>query len=303
MSKVLICNDAYFLSDKKQEEWYIEKFGSDAIVSENERHIYYQELGNNVNEQIADELIMTAKKIIEQNHNYKVVSNEDTGISFGSAYGCINQILQSRQNIAEKAEKGIRPKEAVNNIPCGAASKAAIALGLKAFNHTNFNCHNAGMDAIIFAFEAITENRAVNAIAISGDCNYSFSGVLLSEDNSTDNAPYIIGYSKGLVYGDNQPTQINYLINKGFSLLNHSTMEYILIIDESGKSIIENTCKNIDKFKDSKLVSLDFPENATSSKGIFALNYITRHMKPLSNAIIIQLNKEGFFSSVIIEHT
>lgn len=297
MNSIRLCNGVYFLSSPDTSGLYSKCFSSGAEVTEIEKNEYVQGLGNTVNEIIADELIMTAKKLAIQNSKLQDFQSDEIGISFGSAYGCIEQAIRSRDSIAQKAEKGIRPKEAVNNIPCGAASKAAISLGLKGFNLTNFDCWNAGIDAVIFACDTLSEGRSSCAVAIGGDSGLSFAGVLLESTSECNKGTFITGYSKGLVYGDDAVMQISYLTKEAFRSCETDNADYVFIVDNSN---IDWKPEKIKHLINADITVLNFDEKSASSKGIFALGYAKEHMKSETNALIIQISKEGYFSCIVI---
>lgn len=301
MVNIRVCEGAYFLTSPDTEGIYSDCFGAESEVSDNEKTEYAQQLENTVNEKIADELIMTVKKIAVQNGGTQAFQEYETGISFGSAYGCIDQARRSRESIAQKAEKGIRPKEAVNNIPCGAASKAAILLELKAFNLTNFDCCNAGVDAVIFACETLSEGRASCAFAVGGDAELSFAGVLLKLDDDCKDGFFITGYSKGLVYGNDVQEQISYLIGSAISSCKVGNFDRIFIVDSNGDTAFDHM--KLPKLRNAEITELSFDENAISSKGVFAIGYAKRYMKTGSSALIIQLGREGHFSCIALNKT
>lgn len=256
------------------------------------------------NEQISREFFYAADKLIRDLGGADNFPENNTGISFGTLNGCYSSLSISAANIAVKGVKGMRPKDATNCIMSGAAAKAAIKLGIKGFSLTNCDGYNAGLDAVIFAYDMLRRERCKYAVAGAGDEGSAYAALMLeSIKNENRNSCFISGCSRGLVYGIDIGKQLKLFIKEALSSSGYSSGDIgkIILASNTLSNYICKAAKDI--FKDIEIYICDIPKNVTSARGLIAIEYAKSILSKYQNntcALILQCSKEGYFSALVI---
>ena len=104
------------------------------------------------------------KRLIEQaGFDASQIAGSETGLVSGSSYGC-SAVFDMHQKLREYGPRGIdavRFAQATHSYPI---SKCAIEFGLKGPSLALVSCEAAGMEALLCAYDWITENRCERVI-------------------------------------------------------------------------------------------------------------------------------------------
>ena len=309
MHNVYLYSGCYTLSPNADINWYTEKLGKRALLSEDDFVTYAADKKYSKNEKIACDLLYPAAKALDLGSAGNTIAPEEIGISFGTAQGCIHSLQHAAENIKQKGHKGMMPKDAANCILGGAASKVAIRLGIKNFCLTNYDAENAGLDAVLFASDMLQNDTCQYALACGGDEEGDAYGALLLGSQAGGTC-LISGRAKGLVYGENLQQQMEFFTQQALTSCckQSESLDAVILLSNTAQEVCGSAAKQICGSQAMQF-TLSFPETAASSKGILAILYAEQlfrgEMVParavISNILLLQHDANGTFSCMILE--
>ncbi|MBR4509763.1 MAG: hypothetical protein IKP25_03660 [Ruminococcus sp.] len=247
-------------------------------------------------ELISQGAVVTSEKLMEQLGAAFRYPSDETGISFGTTDGCWSSLSTAADGIAEKGVKGMRPKDATKCIMSGATAKVAMRFGFKAFSMTNCCGSNAGLEALIFAYDMLKSGRAKYALAGAGDEGSIYGALMLERADSSDLLS-LAGRSRGLVYGSDIQEQLEYLI---YSALRNSGVESADSVIVVGGAMSEALSQAAGKvFGSERVRLLNMPDTVLAASGIMAVTYADQICK--ENCVILQCSENGYFSALVLK--
>lgn len=110
MHNVYLYSGCYTLSPNADINWYTEKLGKRALLSEDDFVTYAADKKYSKNEKIACDLLYPAAKALDLGSASNTIAPEEIGISFGTAQGCIHSLQHAAENIKQKGHKGMMPR-------------------------------------------------------------------------------------------------------------------------------------------------------------------------------------------------
>ena len=248
------------------------------------------------NELISREFIVTSDKLLSELGGADKYPQNMTGVSFGTSDGCWSSLSDASRGIAEKGVKGMRPKDAAKCTMSGAAAKTAMRFGFKAFSMTNCCGSNAGLEAIIFAYDMLKSGRAKYSMTGAGDEGSIYGALMLERNDSSDNLS-IAGCSRGLVYGSDVQPQLEYHI---YSALRNSSIESADSVIIVGKTMSEELYQAAGKVFGRDIITLfDTPDPVPAASGIMAAAYAKRICR--ETCVVMQYSENGYFSNVVLK--
>ncbi len=305
MNRIFISGRGCYIPHGVELGQYAESLNSECLVGTDDIERYSQDKRFMQNERIAYESMFAISKAIENVACSEKIDFENSGIVLGSFCGCIEKIASSEENIAVKAEKGVSPRDAVSSILCGAGSKNAIKFGLKSFNLTVFSGSISGMDAVITAYKLIPETDSSYAVLCAGDTDRAYSALLLRGSDNADKGTFILGYSKGIVFGKDIDRQLDNLIKKALknSCITGDIVTNIIVCNETEQynKTLSEICKVLTENAELNIIS--YPDSVGCAKGIFSVMYAEKMLEIGQSALVTQIDKDGRFSCIVIERT
>lgn len=296
---------SYLLSESNDRSPFLETLGTDALVTAEEIETDMLDRNFSHIEQIGKDLLCTVSKTLKRNQLNSEADRTQTGLSFGSICGCVEELIETDRKIACKAEKGIKPKEATNNILCGACAKVAIKHGLKSFNYTNFNSSNAGMDALLYACDILLENRSVYAIAAAGDEQKAYASLLLQTCSTLESeAVGVTGYTRGLVYGTEKEKQVAFFLQKIRKTMPCSEVDSIRILcdTEEDMTFLVECCKKYAFCSEPHAIFPYVSPTPDAAAGILSILQIQKQLEEQAGSVLqIQFSKDAYFSCILLE--
>ena len=212
MSDIILRSAACYTDDPVSDKWCKENCNIVSSASD-DIELMEQDAKFAVNEKVAVNVMYAVAKCIAASGKADGMIPERTGITMGSYYGCQNEVYEAHIRMAEKAEKGITPKQAVNMIPYGMSSKIAIKYKMKAFNLSLFSGNNSGMDSVISAIELIEHTNADIGIACAGDAGKVCASLMLERGIAEEGDIIIKGGSKAVIFGNDISKQFEFVIS------------------------------------------------------------------------------------------
>ena len=116
MHNVYLYSGCYTLSPNADINWYTEKLGKRALLSEDDFVTYAADKKYSKNEKIACDLLYPAAKALDIGSAGNTIAPEEIGISFGTAQGCIHSLQHAAENIKQKLFLGTETEQFLNYI-------------------------------------------------------------------------------------------------------------------------------------------------------------------------------------------